>query len=120
MSDAFIRRELKTLSDNFNEILSSTAAVKGELFANTVAVNFECAQLIEAVGGLVILARKTDAQRADELYEMVKHVLSSIATKACGDLEDAQLEEAIRLSKTLYDRRRQAVVKIQQGMRDDE
>lgn len=118
MSDASIKRELELLGQNFNEILSSTAAVKGEAFANAVAINFECAQLIEAIGGLVIIVRKVDAERAEGLYEIFKCVLASIASKGCDTLEDGQLEEAVLLSKTLYERRRDTVNRIRLEARD--
>lgn len=119
MSDASIKKEIELLGENFNEVLSSTEAVKGEAFTNAVAVNFECCQLVEAIGGLVVMARKVDAEHADTLFDMSRQILVSIAVKACGDISDDSVEEAMALAQTLNDRRLQAAKKIQQELDND-
>lgn len=120
MSHDQIKSELQALGSSINEVLSSTAAVKGESFAKAVAINFECGQLVEAIADLVVLARKTDAEHADALLEVSKHILASIAVKACDDLPDSELEEAMKMAHTLHDRRLRAIEKIQKDLNNDD
>lgn len=119
MSDESIKKELELLAENIMEVLESTSAIKGEEFACAVGVHLECCQLVEAIGGLVLMARKVDEERADYLLGVCQCILASVASKACGDLEDGQLEEVIALAKTLYDRRQQVSQKLRQEMGDD-
>jgi hypothetical protein len=119
MDEESIKKELKLLAENIMEVLESTAAVKGEQFAGAVGVHLECCQMIEAIGGLVIMARYVDEDRADYLYEVSKCILASVASKACGGLEKGQLSEALSLAQTLYDRRQQVSQKLRREMRDD-
>lgn len=119
MSDESIRKELELLAENIMEVLESTAAIKGEQFAGAVGVHLECGQLVEAIGGLVLMARKVDEERADYLFQACKCILASVASKACGDLDGDQMEEAIKLAHTLYDRRQQVSQKLRQEMGDD-
>jgi hypothetical protein len=117
MSDESAKRELDLLGENFQEILSSTEAVKGEAFANAVAVSFESAQLMEAIACIFAMIPEHDRERAGPLMEAVKHILSSICVKASGDLSDSDLEEAIDMADKLNDRRRQTAKRIQQELR---
>lgn len=119
MSDESIRKELELLAENIVEVLESTAASKGDQFADSVGVHLECAQLIEAIGGLALMARKVDEEQTDRLFVACKHILASVASKACGDLGDEQLGESIKLAKTLFDRRQQVAQKLRQEMSDD-
>lgn len=120
MSHEQIKAELNALGTSINEVLSSTAAVKGEAFAKAVAINFECGQLVEAIANLTVLARKTDAEHANALLEVSKHILASIAVKACDELPDAELEDAVKMANTLHDRRLRAIEKIQKEVDNDE
>ena len=70
MSDESIKKELELLAENIMEVLESTSAIKGEEFACAVGVHLECCQLVEAIGGLVLMARKVDEERADYLLEV--------------------------------------------------
>lgn len=119
MSHEQIKAELNALGTSINEVLSSTAAVKGEAFAKAVAINFECGQLVEAIDKLTVLARKTDDERANALLEVSKHILASIAVKACDELPDAELEDAVKMANTLHDRRLRAIEKIQKEVDND-
>ena len=119
MSNEQIKSELKSLGDNINEVLSSTEALKGEAFAKAVSVNFECAQLIELIGRLVILAKEADEEMAAAAFEAAKNILASIACKATEELEEDQLEEAMKMAYTLYQRRNDTIKRIQ-GMTDDD
>lgn len=120
MSHDQIKSELQALGSSINEVLASTAAVKGELFARAVAISFESGQLVEAIAELVVLARKTDTEHANALLEISKHILASIAVKACDDLPDAELEEAMKMAGTLHDRRVRAIEKIQREVDNDD
>lgn len=120
MSHEQIKAELNALGASINKVLSSTAAVKGDPFAKAVAINFECGQLVEAIASLVVLARKTDVEHADALLEISKHILASIASKACDDLPDSELEEAMKMAHTLHDRRLRAIEKIQKEVDNDD
>lgn len=119
MSDESAKKELDLLGQNFHEILASTEAVKGEAFANAVAVSFESAQLMEAIAHIFGMVPEDDRGRAGPLLEATKQILSSICVKACGDVSDSDLEEAIAMADKLNDRRRQTAKKIQQELRDD-
>lgn len=120
MSHEQIKSELQALGSSINEVLASTAAVKGDAFMKAVAINFECGQLVEAIADLVVLARKTDTEHADALLEVSKHILTSIAVKACDDLPDSELEEAMKMAHTLHDRRLRAIEKIQRDFNNDD
>lgn len=116
MSDESIRKELELLAENIVEVLESTAASKGGPFADAVGVHLECGQLVEAIGGLVLMAREVDEERADYLFEICKHILASVACKACADVKDGEMEEAIKLANTLHDRRQQVAQKLRQEL----
>lgn len=120
MSKEQINSAIKGLGDSINEVLSSTAAVKGDVFAQAVAINFECAQLVEAIAGLVIMARKDDEEYANALFEVTKTILASIAAKACDALPDEQLGEAMKMAHTLHDRRLRTIEKIQKEIDNDD
>lgn len=120
MSEDKINSAIKNLGDSINEVLASTAAVKGDAFAQAVAINFECAQLVEAIASLVVMARKDDEEYADVLFDVTKTVLASIAAKACDALPDEQLEEAMKMAHTLHDRRRRTIEKIQKEIDNDD
>lgn len=120
MSKEQINSELKDLGSSINEVLSSTAAVKGDAFARAVAINFECAQLVEAIAGLVIMARKDDEEYANALFEVTKTILASVAIKACDEMPDEQFDEAMKMSRTLHDRRLRTIEKIQKEIDNDD
>jgi hypothetical protein len=104
------------MAANIDEIMTSTRAVKGEMFANAVAANFEAVQLMEAVGRLASLAPEEASEYVSSLVDNSQNILASIISKACGDLTDDQLREAIAVCNTLTKRRTSAVDAIRKGM----
>lgn len=120
MSHDQIKAELQALGSSINEVLASTAAVKGDNFARAVAIQFECGQLVEAIADLVVLARETNAEYANGLLEVCKHILASIAAKACEEVSDEELEEAMKMGNTLHDRRVRALEKIRKEINNDD
>lgn len=113
-----IEKELEGLSDSINEMLTSTAAVKGQAFADAVAISFESVQLMESISRLAGLANKGHEEFAKALHDSALNMTSSIVAKACDGIDDKDLEEVMKMSSALYQRRRLAVQAIRKGMGD--
>ena len=114
-----LKQHLHDLAENFDEILSSTAAVKGEPFAQAVSVAFEGVQLIELFGRLAAMAQEQHKEYAETLEESGKEILSSIVAKACQDLNEAEFGEALVMGHSMYKRRNAVVETIRKEMRED-
>lgn len=86
MKEEQIKKHLENLAENLDEILSSTAALKGEKFADGIAIAFECTQIIEISARLAAVAQEEHKEYASALAESQMNILASIAAKACSDL----------------------------------
>lgn len=115
-----IDAHLKDLVDNFDEILGSTEAVKGEDFVIAVMAHFDASQIVEIIAKLVTLAKDEHQVFAEALAKMGLHVLGSLVAKASGDLEPEQLDEARKMGDSLIRRRDElkAVLKKELGSDD--
>ena len=110
---------MQELADNFDEILTSTAAVKGEAFAKAASISFESVQLIELLGRLADLTQEAHKEYAEVLLDSGKTILASVVSKACEDLEEAQFNEAMTMGYTMYKRRNATVDAIRRDLRED-
>lgn len=110
---------MQELADNFDEILTSTAAVKGEAFAKAVSVSFEGVQLIELLNRMSTLAQEAHKEYAEVLVESGKEILASVVAKACEDLDEVHFNEAMTMGYTMYKRRNATVEAIRKEMRED-
>ena len=115
-----VRQELELLSENFAEVLTATEAVKGTLFAHSVAINFEASQLVDIIGCLVDVAPEDMSERVDGLREAAVRVIASILAKACHGLKDGEIKEVIKMADTLHERRIQASEKIFKGLDENQ
>lgn len=113
-----IDKELKSFNDGVNEILASTAAVKGKAFADAVAVSFEGVQLMEIVSRLTGLANESSKGYAQSLNDSAMTLASSILAKSCDGLADSDLDEVMKMGSALYKRRSQTLEAINKGRRD--
>lgn len=115
-----LKQHLNDLAENFDEILSSTAAVKGEPFAKAVSVSFEGVQLIELLGRLSHMVHEAHKECAESLMESGKEILASIVAKACEDLDEDQFNEAMSMGHGMYKRRNATVEAIRKQMLEDD
>lgn len=115
-----LKQHLHDLAENFDEILTSTAAVKGDAFAKAVSVAFEGVQMIELLGRMSFLAEEAHKEYATQLMESGKEILSSIVAKACEELDDGQFSEAMTMGHSMYRRRNSVVETIRKEMREDD
>lgn len=113
-----IDKHVEMLGENIDEILTSTAAVKGEAFAEAVAINFEAIQAMSIVGMLTAVADEKSKELASKLHEACLNILASIAAKVCGDMSDDDVKEVMRISSALNKRRNEAGAEILKGMGD--
>lgn len=115
-----IDAHLKDLVENFDEILGSTEALKGEDFVTAVMAHFDASQIVEIISALVSIADDEHKEFAEALAKMGLHVLTSLVAKASGDLEPEQLKEARKMGDSLIARRDQlkAVLKKELGSDD--
>lgn len=111
-----VRKHIGDLTMNVEEIMSSTRAVKGDAFAQAVAVNFEAVQLMETVGRLASMAPEELAEYAASLVDSSQNIIASIITKCCETLSDDELKESISVCNELTKRRHSAVEAIRKGM----
>jgi hypothetical protein len=92
--------ELATIAQ---EVLANTNAVRGQHFSNAAAAGFELLQLID------IFERLSGALREDKLIVNMCNAgieLSvAIGSKTTADLSEAEIEEALGLSRQLFSRR---------------
>lgn len=114
-----LKQHLHDLAENFDEILTSTAAVKGDAFAKAVSVSFEGVQLIELLGRMSFLAEEAHKEYAMTLMESGKEILASVVAKACEELDEAQFNEAMTMGHSMYKRRNAVVETIRKEMRED-
>lgn len=119
MNDSLIDKHVGDLTTNINEIMSSTLAVKGEVFTNAVAVNFEAVQLMEVIGRLASMAPEEYSEYATMLVNNSQNIIAAIVSKACGELSDDQLKEAMSVAGELTKRRFSAVAAIRKGMQNE-
>jgi methylmalonyl-CoA mutase cobalamin-binding subunit len=113
-----IQKQVDALNENINEMMASTAAVKGADFADAVAISFEAVQLMEVVGQLAAIASEDSKQIALALREAGLNIVASIATKACGEIADQDLEEIMTMGRALNKRRNDAMADIMKGLKD--
>jgi hypothetical protein len=114
-----MKSELEGLAQNLNEIMESTAAVKGIPFANAVALHFEAMQLAEIIGnlsGLLKGGQKIDPEIIDSMTESAVNVLFSVVYKGMGELSDDQIKEASDLGESLHKRRVRSMEAIRKDM----
>lgn len=111
-----VDKQMEALGDSINEMLASTAAVKGQAFADAVAVNFEAVQLMSMVDRLVALADEDDRALAVALHTSCMDLASSIAAKACDGISDEDLQEVMKMGRALNKRRNDAAAEIMKGM----
>lgn len=116
MDQEKLKQHLHDLAENFDEILTSTAAVKGEAFAKAVSVAFEGVQLIELLGRLSFLAEEANKEYAAQLMESGKEILASVVAKACEELDEGQFNEAMTMGHGMYKRRNDVAEKIRKEM----
>ena len=119
MTEDQLKQHLHDLAENFDEILTSTAAVKGEPFAQAVSVAFEGVQLIELVGRMSAMAQEQYKDYAKQLEESAKEILASVVAKACADLDEPAFQEAMVMGHSMYKRRLDTMEAIKKQMRDD-
>lgn len=114
------KQQLEALAENLNEIMSSTAHVKGPEFANAVALHFEALQLAEMVGnmaGLMKSGAKIPPEHVDAMSEVCTNILFSIVMKGINIASD-DIKEASDLAERLHKRRQGTMRAISQEMRD--
>lgn len=110
-----IEKQLQEFTDGVDEIMSSTAAVKGQKFAAAVAVNFEAIQLTELLGILASTAKNAQPESSamiDHISRSAVHIISSMAAEGMCHLTEAEFNEATQLSETLQKRRELAIRRI--------
>ena len=105
MSQEKFTKEAEALSENITEMLASTAAVKGEAFADAVAINFECVQLMDIVGSLTAIADEGAKEAALALRGACLNIVYSIREKAFDDISDKDLKEVMSMGWALNKRR---------------
>ncbi len=115
-----LKQHLENLAENFDEILTSTAAVKGDAFAQAASVGFEGAQLMELIGRLASLSDERHAEYAKSLMDSGMEILSNIVAKACGDLDEEQFNEAMAMGHSMYKRRNQTMDAIRKELKESE
>lgn len=118
MNEEQLKQHLHDLAENFDEILTSTAAVKGEPFAQAVSVAFEGVQLIELFGRMASMAQDQYKEYADQLEESGKQILSSVVAKACAELSETEFQEAMVMGHGMYKRRLDTMEAIKKQMRE--
>jgi hypothetical protein len=118
MSQEKFTKEAEALSENITEMLASTAAVKGEAFADAVAINFECVQLMDIVGRLTAIADEGAKEAALALHDACLTIVCSIGEKAFGDISDKDLEEVMSMGRALNKRRNDFAAVVLKRMSD--
>lgn len=115
MSNQKINQHLEQLAESCEEIMASTRAVRGDAFANAVALNFEMFQLGDLVGQLTGIARASRPENA-EYIQVLNSAASDLMTSIiCGhyaSMEDDDLNDAIETAKIMLDRRKRTVAAI--------
>lgn len=104
-----VEREINQLGESIQEIITSAKAVKGEPFAQAVGVHFETTQMMEIIGRIAYVADDEHREYVESLLNVCMEVLSSIACKACPNIDAEQFTEASDLAQTLYERRNRTI-----------
>lgn len=120
MSDDFIKKHLNNLTENVEEIMTSTRAVKGPGFAILVAICFESMQIMESMAKIAACAKEEYRDYAQSMLASSVNVMSGIMFKLFEGYTDAEIEEAGSIAKMLLDRRSDAVAAIKKGMEDEQ
>lgn len=113
-----VDKQMEALGESINEMLASTAAVKGQAFADAVAVNFECIQLMDMVGRLTSLANEDFRDLAVALHTSCMDLAANIGAKSCEDMSDDDVREVMKMGSALNKRRKDAAAEIVKGMGD--
>ena len=113
-----VDKQMEALGDSINEMLASTAAVKGQAFTDAVTVNFEIIQLMDMVGRLAGLANDEYRDLAVALYTSCVDLAANIGAESCGDMSDDDVREVMKMGSALNKRRKDAAAEIVKGMGD--
>lgn len=108
-----IKKMARDLTQDLNEMMKSTSAVKGKAFANVVAHQFEALELSDLVGVMLSSLIHLDPKNTDKyrsMTETVIMIISSMTAKVAGELPEPELDEALKMSDSMHARRRNAVM----------
>lgn len=117
--DDRIRARLEGLTENIQEALASTAAVKGDRFADAVCTHFEASQLMEILGMLASLIPEEKAEHAASLCRSAATIATSMAMRICDDLSDEDFKESMALSEQLIKRKDRTSEEIERDLKND-
>jgi hypothetical protein len=119
MNENIVKEQLNNLSENVEEIMSSTRGVKGPEFALLVSLTFESMQLMELVGKITSCAEEEYRGYAEALLGSTVNIMSSMMVKLFEGYTDEQIKEAGDIAKMLIARRADAVAAIKKGMENE-
>lgn len=107
-----IDRHIKTATENFNEILESSVAVKGDTFGLAISLAFESAQVIEMMARMMSLVPSEEKDHALALVDSAQEILGSMVVKSCSGIEEAHFQEALDMASVLMRHREAAMESI--------
>jgi hypothetical protein len=112
-----VEAKLKDLSSDIHEILASHAAVRGDDFAQAVAVAFELRQMLEIMGRLHSMCREEAQEYAESLVHSAMDIMSSVMCKAVSDdLSKTDIQDALSCADMLMRRRGNTVDRIRKDL----
>jgi hypothetical protein len=111
-----IKESIDGLSEDLREILSSTAAARGPEMANAVAITFEARQLVDLVRNLAHMVERGNEEYATHLVGIAQDLLTAMLSKALAHLGQEKIEEALKMSEQLDQRRDRVIDSVLQIM----